>query len=325
MQNWIFIGLGAGLAAVALHATVVTGSPFSLILFYLAPLPLFLAGLGWGAVTAAAGGLVGSLVLSATIGIKPGIFFVISTAIAPVVLSHLALKNRPAGVGGAVEGEAADDDVEWYPEGRLILWCALIACALMTITIFVIGGSAEGFEAIVKNSLDAVVAQVTEGVGPDELTRVQQAIQVFSKFAAPIGACVWLLSTLFNLWAASRILNTSGRSPRPWAAFRSYALPRTSTLAIAVAICASFVPGTIGLIGLVGVALMTTIFTIIGLAVLHGVTLGNPMRPFMLATTYAALFVLSWVIMLPLVVLALVDLIFDLRRRRAAATTGKND
>ncbi|MGI9464275.1 MAG: hypothetical protein ACR2OM_10060, partial [Aestuariivirgaceae bacterium] len=281
--------------------------------------------LGWAPVTAAAGGLIGALVLAATLGIKPGIFFIISTAIAPVLISHLALINRPAGASGAAEGEAADNDVQWYPEGRLILWCGLIACALMTLTIFVIGSGAEGFQAIVKTSLDTLVAQIAEGVDPDELAKVQQAIAVFARFAAPIAACVWLLSTLFNLWAASRILDASQRSPRPWAPFSSYALPRTSTIAMAVAVAASFMPGTLGLIGLVGIALMTTIFTIIGLAALHGVTMGNPMRPFILATTYLALFVLSWVVMLPLVILALADLMFNLRQRRAASMPGPND
>ena len=88
---------------------------------------------------------------------------------------------------------------------------------------------------------------------------------------------------------------------------------------LAGAIVATLLPGTLGLIGQIGVMLMITIFTIVGLATLHGLTIGNPMRPFILGSTYLALFVLSWVIMVPLVVLALVDLQFNLRARKRSA------
>ncbi|NNE20969.1 MAG: hypothetical protein HKN11_00015, partial [Rhizobiales bacterium] len=127
MNSWIIIAIGCGLTAAALHATIVTGSPLSLVLFYLAPLPLFLAGLGWGPVVAGLAGLVGSAALAGAIDFRTGAFFLLSAGVAPVLLSYLALINRPAQAGLGLEGEAADSEIEWYPEGRLILWCAVIA------------------------------------------------------------------------------------------------------------------------------------------------------------------------------------------------------
>ncbi|HWV57295.1 MAG TPA: hypothetical protein VNZ57_07470, partial [Longimicrobiales bacterium] len=41
------IGIGAGAAAALLFASVTSGSWLSVILFYLAPLPIMIAGLGW--------------------------------------------------------------------------------------------------------------------------------------------------------------------------------------------------------------------------------------------------------------------------------------
>ena len=53
--------------------------------------------------------------------------------------------------------------------------------------------------------------------------------------------------------------------------------------------------------------------------------MGNPMRVFILSSVYLALFVLSWVIMLPLVILALADMMLNLRQRRAATAGGQDD
>jgi hypothetical protein len=41
------IGIGAGAATALLFASVASGSPLSVLLFYLAPLPILLAALGW--------------------------------------------------------------------------------------------------------------------------------------------------------------------------------------------------------------------------------------------------------------------------------------
>ena len=47
MMQIVLIGLGAGAAAALLFASVISGAWLSVVLFYLAPLPVMLAGLGW--------------------------------------------------------------------------------------------------------------------------------------------------------------------------------------------------------------------------------------------------------------------------------------
>ena len=48
MNTNLFIGIGAGLASALLFLSVTTGNPAAVMLFYAAPLPLFIAGFGWG-------------------------------------------------------------------------------------------------------------------------------------------------------------------------------------------------------------------------------------------------------------------------------------
>ena len=47
MMQIVLIGLGAGAAAALLFASVVSGSLAAIFLFYLAPLPILIAALGW--------------------------------------------------------------------------------------------------------------------------------------------------------------------------------------------------------------------------------------------------------------------------------------
>ena len=54
----LVIALAAGSASALMFASIISGALISLLLFYLAPLPLTVAALGWGPLTAAIGGIV---------------------------------------------------------------------------------------------------------------------------------------------------------------------------------------------------------------------------------------------------------------------------
>ena len=47
MMQIVLVGLGAGAAAALLFASVASGSIAAVFLFYLAPLPILIAALGW--------------------------------------------------------------------------------------------------------------------------------------------------------------------------------------------------------------------------------------------------------------------------------------
>src|SRR4029077_14287789 len=51
------IALAAGCASALMFASIISGALISLVLFYLAPLPLMVAALGWGPISAATGGV----------------------------------------------------------------------------------------------------------------------------------------------------------------------------------------------------------------------------------------------------------------------------
>src|SRR5260370_23095335 len=98
MMQIVLVGLGAGAAAALLFASVVSGSIAAILLFYLAPLPILIAALGWSHMA----GLVAAASATAIVGVLSGGFFV------PVALisfggwwlGPLTLRSPPATEGG---------------------------------------------------------------------------------------------------------------------------------------------------------------------------------------------------------------------------------
>ncbi|MFX6019307.1 hypothetical protein ABTF08_20735, partial [Acinetobacter baumannii] len=82
--------LAAGLASATMFASIISGALISLVLFYLAPLPLMVAALGWGSATALIGGAIAALGLGAIFGIPYMAAFALTIALPAWWLGHLA-------------------------------------------------------------------------------------------------------------------------------------------------------------------------------------------------------------------------------------------
>src|SRR5690349_2327093 len=108
MIAMLLIGLAAGAASALMFASIISGALISLLLFYLAPLPLMVAAIGWGPLAAAIGGIAASLGLGAIFGFNYCIAFAVAVAIPGWWLGHLVLLGRPvaAHAGQALAGQA---------------------------------------------------------------------------------------------------------------------------------------------------------------------------------------------------------------------------
>src|SRR5471032_2709883 len=90
MITTILIALAAGCASALMFASVTSGLLISLLLFYLAPLPLMVAALGWGPAAAAIGGIAAAAGLGAILGIPFLLVFALAVAVPACWLGHLA-------------------------------------------------------------------------------------------------------------------------------------------------------------------------------------------------------------------------------------------
>ena len=78
-----------------MFASIISGALISLLLFYLAPLPLMVAALGWGPLAATIGGIAAASGLGLMFGLPYCIAFVVTVALPAWWLGHLALLGRP--------------------------------------------------------------------------------------------------------------------------------------------------------------------------------------------------------------------------------------
>src|SRR3981189_1274684 len=113
------IAIAAVYASALMFASIISGALISLLLFYLAPLPLMVAGLGWGPLSATIGGIAAATGLSALFGLPECMAFVVPVALPAWWLGHHALLRRPV-TNAFSSGNGASPvapNIEWYPTG----------------------------------------------------------------------------------------------------------------------------------------------------------------------------------------------------------------
>ena len=126
----ILIALAAGSASALMFASIISGALISLLLFYLAPLPLMVAALGWGPIAATVGGIAAASGLGLMFGLPYCIAFVVTVALPAWWLGHLALLGRPLPNAASGNGSAPPaPQLEWYPVGHLVFWAAIVGVA----------------------------------------------------------------------------------------------------------------------------------------------------------------------------------------------------
>src|SRR5258706_2548352 len=77
----VLIAIAAGSASALMFASIISGALISLLLFYLAPLPLMVAALGWVPLGATIGGIVAAIRLGATVGLPHCIVAAVTIAL----------------------------------------------------------------------------------------------------------------------------------------------------------------------------------------------------------------------------------------------------
>jgi hypothetical protein len=310
MIKIVLIAIAAGCASALMFASMVSGALISVLLLYLAPLPLMVAALGWGPLCATIGGIAAAIGLGALFGLSFCIAFVVGIALPAWWLGHLALLGRPTAHPASSGGAAPVTPVlEWYPVGRILLWTAGFA-ALTTMSVLLTLGA------------DAATITGTIGRGlmliwhPDDVSNeeTKRTIEALASIAPAAAAVVAMMTLTLNLWLAAKVTATSGRLQRPWPDLKSVALPPMTLAALSVAIAFCFIGGMPAILAQTVTAALIMAYALIGFAVLHTLTLTLRNRAIWLSFTYLIVALFSW-LMLAMAALGLADAVFGLRQR----------
>lgn len=298
------IGMGAGAASALLMATMASRSPFALMLVLLAPLPIMIAAVGWSHWTALFAVVVATVALTAAFGEPLWIpIYLVGAGLPAWWLGYLALLAR-----GNDDGSA-----EWYPAGRLVVWCTIIAAAIVTIVMWNVRVDEQQFQAALKLTLERMTKEYGKS-GPDLSTiDVKRMGDLIVSFVPPLAAAMITIACALNLYLAGRIAMVSGRLKRPWPDLAALRFPRYASTAFAVALLFWFMPGIPGMVGGIASGAFIIAYALLGLAVLHDVTRPLGDRVFILSAVYLILFVF-WPASVLLAIFGVSDAIFDFRK-----------
>jgi hypothetical protein len=306
----LLVALAAGCASALMFASIISGALISLLLFYLAPLPLMVSALAWGPLCAGIGGIGAAIGLGAIFGLPYCLAFALTVALPAWWLGHLAMLGRPRPGGFPSANGAAPVELEWYPVGRLLLWIAGFAALTTTAALLTLGSDAAEITGALRRFLLRILGPREEASGAEIEQWIDWLVAV-----APAGAAVVAMMTLtLNLWLSAKITATSGRLHRPWPDLKSAELPPMTLAALCAAIAFSFsggLPAILAQIVTVGVMMA---YALTGFAVLHTLTLALKSRAFWLGSIYAIVVVFGWPV-IAMVALGLADALFGFRQR----------
>ncbi len=300
----VLIALAGGCASALMFASISSGAPISLLLLYLAPLPLMVTALGWGPLSATIAAAAASFALGAIFGVPYGIGYIISVALPSWWLGHLGLLGRPVASSG--NGSTAPD-LEWYPVGRILVWIAGFASLTTFCALLSLGTDAAAILDALKQGLLRILE--VRGTAGDE--KVLDALVTIMPACAVLGIVVTLT---INLWLAGKITAMSGRLRRPWPDLKTAALPKAALAALCVAAACTLAGGLLAIAAQIVTSALMMAYGFAGFAVLHTLTLALKSRALWLGSAYAAVVLFIWPV-IAIVVLGLADAVFGFRQR----------
>lgn len=320
----IVLGSLAGLASAVLVLTAASG-PLGIMLGYLAPLPLFFAGLTYGVPAVVIAGAVGSLV-NAVNGMLAGGVYLVTFAVPVVLVVRQALLARPAAEAGPAPqfGAEVSGDLEWYPVGRLVVlltgWSLGLFALALLLTADREGGLAGLLQPLIQQFLTAMPQAAAQGGDPAAVAAQLAKIM-------PAVFCVsWLVMMTINGTLAQGLATLLKQNRRPAPQYRALTLPRFLAISLAGAAAAALLlPGDMAYYGATVAAVVAFPYFLQGLAVVHGMAARASIPGVILAAFYAALVVAGALVGVLVVILGFIEEWAGFRRRLAGAGTSREN
>ncbi|MDA9520954.1 membrane protein [Bradyrhizobium sp. CCBAU 11434] len=312
MMMFGLIALIAGAASALMFASIVSGALISLVLFYLAPLPLMVAAIGWGPLYASLGGIAAAVGLGAIFGLPYCVAFAVTVALPAWWLGHLVLLGRhvSSATPAAAIAAPAEPEIEWYPVGQILLWIAGFAMLTTIAALLTLGTDAD----TITGTLHRGLTRILHATDPQATGEADQFIDALVRIAPAAAAIVSMMTLTLNLWLSAKVTATSGRLRRPWPDMKTAQLPAMTLAVLCIALAFCFTGGLLAIVAQIATAALMMAYALTGFAVLHTLTLALKSRTFWLGSTYAVVVLFGWPV-IAMVALGLADAVFGFRER----------
>ncbi len=305
----LLIAILAGVASAVFSAAPQGLAGFGVVLSIFAPLPIFVASLGWGSI---AGIVAAGVAVAATLitgDPSNALSVALSGAIPAAWLGHMAGLWRQDDDGNSL----------WFPLSTILSRLALYCGAAV-----IVGGMISGFDpdaikqALIK-FMSGVAQQNASGKAVD--LKAVRSLAEFYAYVVPILVPMTLMFLLiFNMNLGARITRTAKLLQRPKDDIpASLSLPVTTLGIFAAAILVSMLGGGIGLAGQAMSGAIGFALSLVGLATMHYLTRGNAARGLILWASYIAI-IFSVLPLAMFTILGLAEVLLQLRARKPAPT-----
>jgi hypothetical protein len=321
MVNRIGVSIGAGLASALLFFVTAKGTALAMALAYLAPLPIMIAALGWGVLAGV--GACGVACACVALAVEPlsALLFAAAVALPGWALASFAI------LPGARLPWRRDGDAppEWMSVGAIVTLAAvlgaLVSLGALAALIVAYGGYDQGLQSF-ADALETTIEEASGGgaILPEGETANEFAMSVVRLAPAAIAGSA-LLMLCVNLYAAARSAAMSHRLIRPWPDLpSSLILPAPmAALALASLAPAFLLPAPACQFAWIVVGALGTAFVLQGLATLHALSRGLPMRPLLLGALYLCCLARSNWTVPAVAIVGLIESFASLRARAAAS------
>ena len=287
------------------------GTPGSLILVYLAQLPLFMCGLWGGVAVAALAGLAASLLLLIASNLVAAIMFAGLNVVPVILLVRQALLARTG----------ADGAIEWYPPGLLTAWLTGLGLTSIIVTLLLLGGPHD-----IPAEMREILAPVLDRLFDEGTPERSELARLLAMIMPGIVVASWMVMTLTNGSLAQGLLTRFGVGWRPSPALAAVELPAWFLVLLLLAATATGLGGMMRFVGVNVIIILTLPFCLAGLAVLHKIArrFSRPTVP--LVGVYVLTGLFGWPLLV-VIFLGLLDTSLGLRRhvRLPRSIGGKYD
>ncbi|MDA1099615.1 MAG: DUF2232 domain-containing protein [Proteobacteria bacterium] len=255
MSRNISIAVAAGLISGLLQIALTLPASGGLLLAYIAPLPLFLAGLGMGVRGAGIAMLVAGAVSLPFTSPAFAATQALVYGLPVIVLSRQALLSRSDNHG----------QLHWYPPGHLLLWMSGMALAGFVLALAAMGLFGDGLMTYLETVMAPFAAAFPEPEQRDMLLALLDYLPAFF-------AVSWTLGLIFNGTLAQGLLVRFGYNLRPTPELADIRLPVAWIGVLLAALLLSSLSGLPGVFGKTLAAIAIVPYFLLGLAVIHGIS-----------------------------------------------------
>ena len=260
MPREALIGVGAGLASAVASLSFASGVPFALMLVYLAPMPLMMAGLAFGTRITVIGAGAGILTTGLAGGLSSMLIFGLVHAIPALLIVYLALLSRED-----IVTQRGNSSIAWYPLGHIPAHLSLLSGALLVITAVILTNP--GMSILISTHL----GEAFEMMAPH---LPEQGRQRFADMLTPLFpgavAASWVIMTVANGVIAQSLVVRMEKNLRPRPKYSAVDLPQWLSWPLVIAAVVALAgTGEWEYVGRNTAMVIATPYFLLGLAVVH--------------------------------------------------------